>query len=103
MTFTLHPDITKVVRKTAKEEGLSFSVVADEAFFCRIQGHGKDLIDSTRLASPQLSQKVFGQETTIAEVFQWLSITPFYDKTPYTTSHRIRPVLLEVTGQRLYL
>ena len=33
MTFTLHPDIVKIIRKTAKEEGLAFSVVADEAFY----------------------------------------------------------------------
>jgi hypothetical protein len=41
MTFTLHPDIAKVVRKTAKEEGLSFSVVADEAFFAGFKAMGR--------------------------------------------------------------
>jgi len=41
MTFTLHPDIVKVIRKTAGEEGLSFSVVADEAFFAGFKAMGR--------------------------------------------------------------
>jgi hypothetical protein len=41
MTFTLHPDIVKVIRKTAREEGLSFSVVADEAFFAGFKAMGR--------------------------------------------------------------
>ena len=41
MTFTLHPDIAKLVRKTAKEEGLSFSVVADEALFAGFKAMGR--------------------------------------------------------------
>ena len=41
MAFTLHPDIVKVIRKTAREEGLFFSVVADEAFFAGFKAMGR--------------------------------------------------------------
>ena len=39
--FTLHHDIVKMIRKTAKEEGVSLSVVADEAFYAGFKAMGR--------------------------------------------------------------
>jgi|TARA_B110000881_G_scaffold91729_1_gene80489 hypothetical protein len=33
ITFTLHPDIVKVIESTAEEEQLPMSIVADEALY----------------------------------------------------------------------
>ena len=41
MTFTLHHDIVKIIRKTAEEQGVSFSVVADEALYAGLKEVGR--------------------------------------------------------------
>ena len=41
MTFTLHPDIEKVIRQTAKDEKLAMSVVADEALYTGLKEMGR--------------------------------------------------------------
>jgi len=41
MTFTLHHDIVKIIRKTAEEQGVSFSVVADEALYAGLKEMGR--------------------------------------------------------------
>ena len=41
MTFTLHHDIVKIIRKTAEEQGVSFSGVADEALYAGLKEMGR--------------------------------------------------------------
>ena len=41
MTFTLHHDIDKIIRKTAEEQGVSFSVVTDEALYAGLKEMGR--------------------------------------------------------------
>ena len=41
LTLTLHPDIKKVLRQTAKEQKLPMSVVADEALYAGFKGMGR--------------------------------------------------------------
>ena len=41
MTFTHHHDIVKIIRKTAEEQGVSFSVVADEALYAGLKEMGR--------------------------------------------------------------
>ena len=41
ITFTLHPDIVKVIKSTAEEERLPMSIIADEAL-CRFKGSWSD-------------------------------------------------------------
>ena len=37
ITFTLHPDIVKVIRSTAAEEKLPLSIVADEVLYAGLK------------------------------------------------------------------
>ena len=41
ITFTLHPDIVKVIRNTAAEEKLPLSIVADEALYAGLKALGR--------------------------------------------------------------
>ena len=41
LTLTLHPDIERVLRQTAKEQKLPMSVVADEALYAGFKGMGR--------------------------------------------------------------
>ena len=41
LTLTLHPDIEKVIRQTAKEQKLPMSVVADEALYAGLKKLGR--------------------------------------------------------------
>ena len=41
LTLTLHPDIEKVIRQTAKDEKLAMSVVADEALYTGLKEMGR--------------------------------------------------------------
>ena len=41
LTLTLHPDIEKVIRQTAKEQKLPMSVVADEALYAGLKEMGR--------------------------------------------------------------
>ena len=41
ITFTLHPDIVKVIRSTAEEEKLPLSIVADEALYAGLKALGR--------------------------------------------------------------
>ena len=40
-TFTLHPDIVKVIRGIGKEGGIPMSVVADEALYAGLKKMGR--------------------------------------------------------------
>ena len=41
ITFTLHPDIVKVIREIAKEGDIPMSVVADEAIYLGLKELGQ--------------------------------------------------------------
>ena len=41
ITFTLHPDIVKVIRNTAEEDKLPLSIVADEALYAGLKALGR--------------------------------------------------------------
>ena len=41
ITFTLHPDIVKVIRETAAEEKLPMSIIADEALYAGLKALGR--------------------------------------------------------------
>ena len=41
ITFTLHPDIVKIIRNTAAEEKLPLSIVADEALYAGLKALGR--------------------------------------------------------------
>ena len=41
ITFTLHPDIVKVIKSTAEEERLPMSIVADEALYAGLKALGR--------------------------------------------------------------
>ena len=41
ITFTLHPDIVKVIRNTAAEKKLPLSIVADEALYAGLKALGR--------------------------------------------------------------
>ena len=41
LTLTLHPDIEKVIRQTAKEQKLPMSMVADEALYAGLKEMGR--------------------------------------------------------------
>ena len=41
LTLTLHPDIEKVIRQSAKEQKLPMSVVADEAMYAGLKKLGR--------------------------------------------------------------
>ena len=41
ITFTLHPDIVKVIREIAKEGDIPMSVVADEAMYLGLKELGQ--------------------------------------------------------------
>mgnify|MGYP001006543497 CR=1 FL=1 len=41
VTFTLHPDIVKVIRDTAAEEKLPMSIIADEALYAGLKALGR--------------------------------------------------------------
>ena len=41
LTLTLHPDIEKVIRQTAKEQKLPMSVIADEALYEGLKEMGR--------------------------------------------------------------
>ena len=41
LTLTLHPDIEKVIRQTAKEQKLPMSVVADEVLYTGFKEMGQ--------------------------------------------------------------
>ena len=41
ITFTLHPDIVRVIRNTAEEEKLPLRIVADEALYAGLKVLGK--------------------------------------------------------------
>ena len=40
-SFTLHPDIVKVIKSTAEEERLPMSIVADEALYAGLKALGR--------------------------------------------------------------
>ena len=41
ITYTLYPDIVKVIRDTAAEEKLPLSIVADEALYAGLKALGR--------------------------------------------------------------
>ena len=41
ITFTLHPDIVKVIKSTAEEERLPMSIIADEALYAGLKALGR--------------------------------------------------------------
>jgi len=41
LTLSLHPDIEKVIRQSAKEQKLPMSVVADEALYAGLKEMGR--------------------------------------------------------------
>jgi len=41
LTLTLHPEIEQIIRKTAQENNLPMSVVADEALYAGLKEMGR--------------------------------------------------------------